>query len=60
LRGGQDQAIVPRAETVNPKGKRYFSHDALRYDAPSDSWKCPAGVTLTCHQVSQSEQQKKY
>jgi transposase len=53
-------AIVPRAETVNPKGKQYFSRDAFRYDAASDSWQCPAGETLTCHQVSQSEQQKKY
>jgi transposase len=53
-------AIVPRAETVNPQGKQYFSRDAFRYDAASDSWQCPAGETLTCHQVSQSEQQKKY
>jgi transposase len=53
-------AIVPRAETVNPQGKQYFSRDAFRYDAASDSWECPAGETLTCHQISQSEQQKKY
>ena len=53
-------AIVPRAETVNPQGKQYFSRDAFRYDAASDSWLCPAGETLTCQQVSQSEQQKKY
>jgi transposase len=53
-------AIVPRAATVNPQGKQYFSRDAFRYDAASDSWQCPAGETLTCHQVSQSEQQKKY
>ena len=53
-------AIVPRAETVNPKGKEYFSRDAFRYDAASDSWQCPAGETLTCFQISQSEKQKKY
>jgi len=53
-------AIVPRPETINPKGEQYFSRDAFRYDAPSDSWQCPAGETLTCRQVSQTEQQKKY
>ena len=53
-------AIVPRPKTVNPKGEKYFSRDAFRYDAASDSWECPAGQTLTCRQVSQSEQQKKY
>ena len=53
-------AIVPRPETVNPKGKEYYSRDAFRYDAASDSWECPAGETLTCFQISQSEEQKKY
>lgn len=53
-------AIVPRPETVNPKGKEYFSRDAFRYDAASDSWECPAGETLSCFQVSQNEEQKKY
>jgi transposase len=53
-------AVVPRPETVNPKGEQYFSREAFRYDANSDSWQCPAGETLTCRQVSQTEQQKKY
>lgn len=53
-------AIVPRARTVNPKGELYFSREAFRYDAASDSWQCPAGETLTCRQVSQTERQKKY
>jgi transposase len=53
-------AIVPRPETVNPQGEQYFSRDAFRYDAASDSWQCPAGETLTCRQVSQTEQKKKY
>jgi transposase len=53
-------AIVPRPQTVNPKGEQYFSRDAFHYDAASDSWQCPAGETLSCRQVSQTEQQKKY
>lgn len=53
-------AIVPRPETVNPKGKNYFSREAFTYDPMSDSWQCPAGESLTCRQVSHSEKQKKY
>ena len=53
-------AIVPRAETVNTKGEHYFSRDQFTYDAASDTWRCPAGETLTCHEVSRTEQKKKY
>jgi transposase len=53
-------AIVPRHETVNPEGKQYFSRDRFSYDACSDSWRCPAGETLTCREVSHTEQKKKY
>jgi transposase len=53
-------AIVPRAETVNTEGKQYFSRDRFTYDAGSDTWQCPAGETLTCHEVSHTEQKKKY
>jgi transposase len=42
-------AIVPRAATVNPAGKQYFSRDRFAYDAASDSWRCPAGATLVRH-----------
>jgi hypothetical protein len=53
-------AIVPRAETVNTEGKQYFSRDRFSYDASSDTWQCPAGQTLTCREVSYTEQKKKY
>jgi hypothetical protein len=53
-------AVVPRGETVNPEGKQYFSRDQFSYDASGDSWRCPAGETLTCREVSQTEQKKKY
>jgi transposase len=53
-------AIVPRMETVNPQGKSYFARDRFGYDAASDSWRCPAGETLTCRAVDQKEQKKKY
>jgi transposase len=52
-------AIVPRAETVNSTGQ-YFSRDQFSYDAASDSWRCPAGETLTCRMVSPAQQQKRY
>jgi transposase len=53
-------AIVPRPATVNPEGQQYFSRDRFTYDAASDSWRCPAGETLTCHMVSEAQQQKRY
>jgi transposase len=53
-------AIVPRAETVNPEGKEYFTRDQFSYDAASDSWRCPAGETLTHRETSWTEQKKKY
>ena len=48
-------AVVPRGETVNPEGKQYFGRDRFSYDAGSDSWRCPAGETLTCREVSPNE-----
>ena len=53
-------AVVPRPETVNPKGEQYFTRDAFTYDAASDTWRCPAGETLTCRDVSLTEQKKRY
>ncbi len=53
-------AVVPRPEMVNPKGEQYFTRDAFTYDAASDTWQCPAGETLTCRDVSQTEQKKRY
>jgi len=53
-------AIVPRAETVNPRGKQYFSRDQFAYDSASDSWRCPAGATLSLHRVSRTEKKKEY
>ncbi len=53
-------AIVPRAETVNPRGEQYFSRDRFSYDAGSDSWRCPAGATLTYRETIRAEQKKRY
>jgi transposase len=53
-------AIVPRAETVNPKGKHYFSRDRFTYDAESDSWRCPAGEVLSLYKTSRAQQKKEY
>lgn len=53
-------AIVPRPETVNPKGTEYFSRDRFSYDRESDSWRCPAGETLSLYKTSQTKQKKEY
>jgi len=53
-------AVVPRPETVNRKGEDLFSRDAFAYDADTDSYRCPAGQTLSLHKVSQSERKKEY
>jgi transposase len=53
-------AIVPRAATVNPKGKQYFSRDRFSYDPETDSWGCPAGETLSLYKTSHTQQKKEY
>lgn len=53
-------AIVPRPETVNPKGGEYFSRDRFSYERESDSWRCPAGETLSLFKTSHTQQQKEY
>src|SRR6267154_1189629 len=53
-------AVVPRAETVNPNGKQYFSRDQFSYDRESDSWRCPAGETLSLFKTSHTQKKKEY
>ncbi len=53
-------AIVPRAETVNPSGTQYFSRDRFSYDNESDSWRCPAGATLSLYKTSHTQKKKEY
>lgn len=53
-------AVVPRAETRNPKNPRLFSRDAFAYDAASDSWTCPAGALLTVYKRSQTQKTTYY
>lgn len=53
-------AIVPRAETVNPNGTQYFSRDRFSYDRDSDSWRCPAGATLSLFKTSHTQKKKEY
>jgi transposase len=53
-------AIVPRAETVNPHGAQYFRRDRFCYDPASDSWRCPAGATLSLYKTSYTEKKKEY
>jgi transposase len=53
-------AIVPRPETVNPSGTQYFSRDRFSYDNESDSWRCPAGATLSLYKTSHTQKKKEY
>ena len=53
-------AIVPRAETVNPRGAQYFSRDRFVYDRASDNWRCPAGETLSLYKTSHTQKKKEY
>jgi transposase len=53
-------AVVPRAETVNPNGKQYFSRDKFTYDPAGDSWRCPADATLRLYKTSHIQQKKEY
>jgi transposase len=53
-------AVVPRAETVNPNGPQYFSRDRFSYDRESDSWRCPAGATLSLYKTSHTQKKKEY
>lgn len=53
-------AIVPRPETVNPRGEQYFSRDKLSYDEENDSWRCPAGKTLSLYKTSHTQKKKEY
>jgi transposase len=40
-------AVVPAPRVVNPQGKQCFNKDAFVYDAEQDTYRCPAGATLT-------------
>jgi transposase len=53
-------AVVPRPETVNPNGTQYFSRDRFSYDSESDSWRCPAGATLSLYKTSHTQKKKEY
>jgi transposase len=53
-------AVVPRPETVNPNGPPYFSRDRFSYDKESDSWRCPAGATLSLYKTSHTQNKKEY
>jgi transposase len=53
-------AIVPRPETVNPRGEQYFSRDKFTYDAKTDGWRCPAGETLSLYKTSHTQKKKEY
>lgn len=53
-------AIVPRPATVNPRGEDRFTRDAFVYDRDRDSWRCPAGATLTRRKVSRQKRKTEY
>lgn len=52
--------IVPRAETVNPNGRQYFSRDQFLYDRQSDTWRCPANATLSLKTIWHTQNKRVY
>lgn len=50
--------IVPRPDVVNPKEKDAFTRDQFTYDA--DTYRCPAGQTLTRGRTSQTNHNLQY
>ena len=50
--GSQITAIVPRRETANTGGARYFTRDRFTYVAAGDTYQCPAGRTLSLESVT--------
>jgi transposase len=50
-------AIVPRRQANNPAGKAYFSQDHFGYDAASDSYRCPAGQTLSAGKAAEGKKE---
>jgi len=52
--------IVPRAETVNPNGRQYFSRDQFTYDRQSDTWRCPAKATLSLKTIWHTQNKRVY
>jgi transposase len=56
----QITAIVPRPQKANTAGKQYFDRSRFTYDVAGDTYRCPAGQTLTLESVSQSRSRKSY
>jgi transposase len=56
----QITAIVPRPETANGRNQELFSRDRFAYDAKSDTYRCPAGQTLSLGRTSYTEEKKQY
>jgi transposase len=52
--------IVPRAETVNTSGRQYFSRNEFSYDPQTDTWRCPAGATLSLVTTWHTQKKKVY
>jgi transposase len=56
----QITAIVPRRETANAGGEQYFTRDRFTYDAASDTYRCPAGQTLSLESVTAAGGKRSY
>jgi transposase len=53
-------AIVPRPERGNNAGKQFFDRSRFTYDPAGDTYRCPAGQTLTLEGVSHPQAKKSY
>lgn len=52
--------IVRRQATPNPTDAGLFTRERFAYDAASDTYRCPAGQTLSRRRTSQTEQKADY
>jgi len=55
----QITAIVPRPQRGNTAGEEFFERSQFTYDPENDSYRCPAGQTLTLEGVT-SQSKKSY
>lgn len=53
-------AVVPAPTVVNPKGEDRYAKTAFTYDPAHDTYRCPAGETLTRYKTDAKQQTHYY
>ena len=60
LRAGRDHRHRAAAETSIRTASNTSAASKFTYDAASDSWRCPAGATLSLYKTSHTQNKKEY